>query len=182
MSLLLSVLFVRLLQLLRKLTPRMYLEALLQHLHHWLDAQEAVHELTCGRLFFADVVDLFNHKLMKRRLWWPAAIGRGAPTGPPVHLGVNPPKFILELSNISAHLPQCLSLQTFRYAVHFFGILDVWSSLSSCSCSFLKFSSMYAKRPCTLAILSVICVCGLHPTATHILTAEATQACLGCSS
>ena len=57
------------------------------------------------------------------------------------------------------------SFQTFRHAVffHFFGILDVWSSFSTCSCSFLRTPSLCAIRVCTLDILSAICVCGLHP-------------------
>ena len=43
-------LLLRLLQLFSKLTPEVLMEALLQHLHHWRDAQEAVHELTCRPL------------------------------------------------------------------------------------------------------------------------------------
>ena len=70
--------FLRLLHVLRILTPEVHLEVLLQQLQNWLDAQEAAHEQTCGPLLLANFVDLVHPELIKRGFWWPAAIGQGS--------------------------------------------------------------------------------------------------------
>ena len=69
--------------------------------------KKAVHELTCGPLFFANVVDLFHPELIKRGFWWHAAIEQKSL----LHiLGVNPLKLFLQ------HYREDFLLQSLKHA------------------------------------------------------------------